>query len=311
MKFYTKKIIINSKSRTITLYSDEDMEKQKLIYSRTKEMFMQSTHDHVYSYMTGKSNLSAVKEAYANINHYKYYIKCDIENYFPSIHRLSVVKSLHPLFGPKLTKEIADFVCYGNVGITEGSPLSPAISNIVLYDFDKMVAGLPNTFYLRYSDDLLLLTNLKPDVVMETVENGLFDYGLRFNKGKTSCGLTSGVIEFLGFSISHNGIKVTEQKVESIVERIHGEKDVYKRRQMLTGWWAYCKNESYLPDIPSSAVLLSMTKKFRTAARFIYRNGIELSPGDRRKIRSEFAARYNLAGILGLWLLSFVRLRKA
>lgn len=311
VKFHTTKITVNSKTRTITLYSEADMEKQRLIYSRTKDIFMQRTHDSVYSYMTGKSNLSAVQEAYANINHYKYYIKCDIANYFPSINRLSVVKSLHPLFGPKLTKEIADFVCYGNVGITEGSPLSPAISNIVLYNFDETNASLPNTLYLRYSDDMLIFTNLKPDAVMATVEQGLTAYGLRLNKAKTNCGLISDGVDFLGFHINRNGITVTAEKVTRIVEKIKTEKDLSKKQQIILGWWSYCRDESFLPDIPDSAVLLSMSKRYLATARFVYRNGITLTAADRKKMRSEFAARYSLAGILGVWLLLFARRRKA
>lgn len=75
------------------------------------------------------------------------------------------------------------------VGIPQGLPISPVLSNIYMMDFDAKLVALATERdgrYLRYCDDILVICRLDDvDLFIAEVETGILDLDLRINKSKT------------------------------------------------------------------------------------------------------------------------------
>lgn len=126
-------------------------------------------HESVYSY---RVNVSIRNLAMAHKN-YNYMLKVDFNDFFYSLKSTDISNFInsnkHMLNIPLSNKDIAvicQIVCKGNC-ITIGSPSSPIISNVILYEFDKFwynKAKNINVKYSRYADDIYFSTN-KPNVL--------------------------------------------------------------------------------------------------------------------------------------------------
>ncbi|MCL1912520.1 MAG: reverse transcriptase/maturase family protein [Eubacteriaceae bacterium] len=107
------------------------------------------------------------------------------------------------------------------LGLCQGSPLSPVLLNIFLTDFDKTIEEL-GAFYLRYCDDFVFLSN--NEATLETVENAtaeeLSKLGLHMKPAKTTIGDVAGGFNFLGFYISDSGSIVETKAVNALAERL-------------------------------------------------------------------------------------------
>lgn len=121
-------------------------------------------NDVVFSYRKG------VNVRHAVIPHSKnrFFFQTDIANFFGSITKYQVEKSVHnglskvPISDiQKFADVILDLVSYKN-SLPLGFPTSPAISNMCLLDFDKMMSKQSDkngVTYTRYADDIILSAN--------------------------------------------------------------------------------------------------------------------------------------------------------
>jgi len=297
MSFKTVNIYTNGKYRNITVYSDDELFLHRQIYNDSKFIFESHTHERVYSYIQGKSNLTAVKDAHSVVKNYKYYVKCDIQGYFSNLQRNIISSTFDKIFGQVFSRKILDRVFHCYSGISEGSPLSPAVSNVALYDFDVKCDNFQNTHYFRFCDDMLFLTNTEPHRLLEKIESYLSKYKLELNKSKTQIGLTKNGFDFLGFTINPDKITVTKEKVHNIVQKLSDEKNIIKRNQIVNGWWAYCKDENYLPESPESIILLGYTQRYKLM-RYIYANNINFSSDEKKIVNNHFLKTFNIFGLV-------------
>ena len=99
----------------------------------------------------------------------RFLLKVDFSDFFPSITAEDVRRHLLR-YGKMPTEDIeaiTKLVCWrnratGRLCLSIGAPSSPALSNSLLYDFDKAVAKLltgKRVRYSRYADDLAFSTN--------------------------------------------------------------------------------------------------------------------------------------------------------
>ena len=152
-----------------------------------------------------------------------------------------------------LPEQDADRICHYVFccpsGISEGSPLSPAISNIYLRNFDQEMSLLPDTFYIRYCDDILFLTNLNVERtrLFTHIEHALLDRGLSINMDKLDIGFVPDGICFLGYIINRHGIMIQPEKVIEIIERLESAANPKKRKKIASGFRAYYRNPLFLP----------------------------------------------------------------
>lgn len=135
-------------------------------------------------------------------------LKLDILRFFDSV-RYSTVKELafpQEIYEKNLQILLA-MLCYYQDKLPQGAPSSPAISNIILYEFDERVGQWcreRNISYTRYCDDLTFSGHLRPGEVIPFVRAELKKRGFLLNEQKTH-------IQTAGQQQSVTGIVVNEK----------------------------------------------------------------------------------------------------
>ena len=79
------------------------------------------------------------------------------------------------------------YLCTYDEHLTQGSPTSAYISNLVMKDFDEVIGTWcdnENISYTRYSDDMTFSGNFKPSEVIIKVRKMLYKLGLQLNNDK-------------------------------------------------------------------------------------------------------------------------------
>lgn len=115
-------------------------------------------------------------------------LKLDIKNFFGSI----LYKAVQEMFINQgydyfISTTLATLCCYKG-RLPQGTSTSPAISNIIMREFDEMVAEFcreRNIAYTRYSDDMTFSGDFDKVEIVDFVENNLNKLGFRLNKKKT------------------------------------------------------------------------------------------------------------------------------
>lgn len=132
-------------------------------------------------------NLSLKDNASPHINQ-KIILKLDIKNFFESISFLEVYNSCFPIeYFPKNVGMLLTYLCTYDDHLTQGSPTSAYISNLVMKEFDEEIGNfcLDNKInYTRYSDDMTFSGDFKPGEVIIKVRKMLYKLGLELNNEK-------------------------------------------------------------------------------------------------------------------------------
>lgn len=158
----------------------------------------------------------------------------DVKSFFDSIPQDRLSDQINDLFSDKrLVRFLMSFVkCkvdndgdihYLNVGILQGSPLSPLLSNIYLMDFDfKTSSQYVN--YCRYGDDVRVFfrTLQEAEDARKKIEHELIEMGLRVN-GQKSGVYTAINRPCLGYEFYEKGGHVYSQRI------ISHRKEVYSK----------------------------------------------------------------------------------
>jgi len=116
-------------------------------------------------------------------------LKLDIADFFGSIRYSDVKRAAFPAdrFSEPLRILLAH-LCYFEDALPQGAPTSPAISNLVMKDFDEEVAAFcapKQIVYTRYCDDMTFSGSFDPKEVKAFVAQALFRRGFRLNLRKT------------------------------------------------------------------------------------------------------------------------------
>lgn len=115
-------------------------------------------------------------------------LKLDIRHFFDSVLYSTVKDRAFP--AEKYAEPIRvllSMLCYYRDGLPQGAPTSPAISNLVLRDFDYSVVGWcrkQGIAYTRYCDDMTFSGSFDPKVVLNFVETALRKEGFFLHPGK-------------------------------------------------------------------------------------------------------------------------------
>ena len=115
-------------------------------------------------------------------------LKLDIKNFFESISFFNVYESCFSIeYFPKSVGMILTYLCTYDNHLTQGSPTSAYISNLVMKEFDEDIGNWctnNNITYTRYSDDMTFSGNFNPSEVINLVRNNLSKLGLELNNNK-------------------------------------------------------------------------------------------------------------------------------
>ena len=116
-------------------------------------------------------------------------LSLDIRDFFDSILYSDVKRTAFPaeIYAEPL-RVLLTILCYHRDGLPQGAPSSPAISNILLREFDDETAawcGRRGIAYTRYCDDMAFSGDFDPEEVSASVRERLRGMGLFLNDCKT------------------------------------------------------------------------------------------------------------------------------
>jgi retron-type reverse transcriptase len=180
----------------------------------------------IYDTYANRKNKGVSKALYRvkyYMKKYKYYLKIDIQKYFPSIdHEIlkqQLLKKIKCEDTMHLLSQLIDtsnkqhnayfyfkddtlFSPYDNKkGIPLGNLTSQFFGNVYLNRFDHYVKEVLGLAYIRYVDDMILFSNEKLDFILKNTKEYLSRFRLKVHPKKIVFGLTKNGVEILGHKI--------------------------------------------------------------------------------------------------------------
>ena len=115
-------------------------------------------------------------------------LKLDIKDFFENISFVDIYNSCFPIeYFPKSVGMLLTYLCTYDEHLTQGSPTSAYISNLVMKDFDEVLGAWceeRDISYTRYSDDMTFSGNFNPNEIIKKVRKMLYKLGLQLNNNK-------------------------------------------------------------------------------------------------------------------------------
>ena len=131
-------------------------------------------------------------------------LKLDIKDFFENICFVDIYNSCFPIeYFPKSVGMLLTYLCTYDEHLTQGSPTSAYISNLVMKDFDEVLGAWceeRDISYTRYSDDMTFSGDFNPSEIIIKVRKMLYKLGLQLNNdkihvvNKTSCQFVTGIV---------------------------------------------------------------------------------------------------------------------
>ena len=243
-----------------------------------------------YGFRPGRNAHQALNKCRDYItNGYKYAVDMDLEKFFDTVNQSKLIEVLSRTVKDGrvislIHKYLNAGVVAGNkfeetdMGVPQGGPLSPLLSNIMLNELDKELEKRGHR-YVRYCDDLVILCRSKRSAertlanIVPYIENKLF---LKVNREKTIVAYIR-EIKFLGYSFYvHKGegrlrvhpksIVKMKERIRMLTSRSNGWGYARRKealRQFITGWVNYFK----LADM--KMLLISIDEWYRRRLRMV------------------------------------------
>lgn len=118
-------------------------------------------------------------------------LKLDILHFFDSVRYTDVKDAVFPStrFSEPI-RILLSMLCYYRDGLPQGAPSSPAITNILLREFDDSVGAwcaAKGIAYTRYCDDMTFSGDLDEREIIDFVTPALLRHGFLLHAKKTRC----------------------------------------------------------------------------------------------------------------------------
>jgi group II intron reverse transcriptase/maturase len=243
-----------------------------------------------YGFRPNRSAHDALKQVqkYAECG-YIYAVDIDLEQYFDTVNRSKLVEILSKTIKDgRVISLIHKFLNAGVMagdrvekplkGVSQGSPLSPLLGNIMLHELDKEVSRRGHKF-VRYADDILIFCKSERSAkrtlsnIISFIENKLY---LQINRAKTSVSQLLG-IKFLGYGFYRKGGKFRfrvhpkswvkmKTTIRALTSRSNGMGDEKRKENLkyyIRGWLNYFK----LADMKS--LLVKLDEWYRRRLRMV------------------------------------------
>lgn len=221
-----------------------------------------------YGFRPKRSAHDALKQCQKYVSDgYKYTVDMDLEKYFDTVSHSKLIEVLSKTINDgRVISLIHRYMNAGvidkgqfvetKIGVPQGGPLSPLLSNIMLNELDTELERRGHKF-VRYADDCMILCRSKRaaqrtlDHIVPFIEGKLY---LKVNKEKTVVAHVKDV-KFLGHGFYiHKGqgllrvhpksIAKMKDKIKELTSRSNGwgsERRKVALRQYITGWVNYFK----------------------------------------------------------------------
>ena len=269
-------------------------------------LFEPQFSDNSYGFRPGRNQQQAVKHAQKIIQSGKEFIvDIDLAKFFDRIQHDRLINNLRKtvqdkrilrLIGMTLRSGIMKdgLIKQSSEGATQGSPLSPLLSNIVLDELDKTLEGRGLEF-CRFADDcnIFVRTEKAAKRVMGTVTK-LIEKKLKLtvNKDKSKVA-KSNKVKFLGMTIIAMTIAISKQSINAAMGKVKEltprgthltlEKNIDKINQWYVGWSAYYRMTQY----PAQLMKIEAHIRRRLRSRIV----------DQQKLRRSLANKLISRGI--------------
>ena len=159
----------------------------KIIQKRIAEVLLihMPVSQYAKAYRFGSSTLRNAKHHVGK----QVVLKLDILHFFDSIRYSTVKDKVFPeeVYAEPL-RILLTMLCYHKDALPQGAPSSPAITNILLYEFDEQIGQWcreRDIAYTRYCDDMTFSGNFDPAEVIRFVRLELKEMGFLLNEQKT------------------------------------------------------------------------------------------------------------------------------
>ena len=246
--------------------------------------------DNSYGFRPRRSAHGALRKCQQYITEgYKYAVDLDLEKFFDTvqhsklievlsrtIHDGRVISLIHKYLNAGI--QVGSRLQTNEVGVPQGGPLSPILSNIMLNEMDKELENRGHKF-VRYADDLMILCRSKRSAertmnsMTRFIEEKLF---LKVNRNKSQTAYISKV-KFLGYSfykrkgkgrlrVHPKSVARMKAKIKELTSRSNGWGNARRKealRQYITGWVNYFK----LADM--KGLLLRIDEWYRRRIRMV------------------------------------------
>lgn len=281
----------DGKKRKLGIPTVVDRVVQQAIAQVLTAMYDKQFSDNSYGFRPRRSAHDAIRKCQSNIDEgYKYVVDMDLEKYFDTVNQSKLIEVLsRTIKDGRVVSLIHKYLRAGvivrnsfeetEIGVPQGGPLSPILSNIMLNELDKELERRGHRF-VRYADDMLIFCKSRRSAkrtlnnILPYIEKKLF---LKVNREKTEVDYI-GKVKFLGFAFYRNKGKTRirvhpksaakmKNKVRELTSRSNGmssELRATKLKRYIMGWVNYFK----LADMKN---LLSKTDEWmRRRIRMIY-----------------------------------------
>lgn len=279
-----------NKKRLLGIPTVVDRVIQQAIQQILSPIYERQFSDSSYGFRPRRSAHQALQQSKANITAgYKYAVDMDLEKFFDKVNQNKLIEILsRTIKDGRVISLIHKYLNAGvivggkfeptKLGVPQGGPLSPLLSNIMLNELDKELE-LRGHRFVRYADDLVIFTKSKRSAnrvltsIVSFIEKKL---QLKVNKQKTKVAYISR-IKFLGYAFYVNrgearlrvhpkSITKMKERIRVLTSRSNGWGNA-RRKEKLTafirGWVNYFK----LADMKS--LLLTIDEWYRRRIRMV------------------------------------------
>jgi group II intron reverse transcriptase/maturase len=253
----------------------------------------------------------ALKQCQTNVNDgYVYVVDMDLEKFFDTVCQSKLIEVLsRTIKDGRVISLIHKYLNAGvirkgmfektEVGMPQGGPLSPLLSNVMLNELDKELARRGHRF-VRYADDCMIFCKSKKSAertlksIVPYIEEKLF---LKVNRTKT-CVAHISKVKYLGYSfyrykgkcrlrVHPKSVRKMKDKIRKLTNRSNGWGNEYraiKLKQFIRGWVNYFRMADMKSLLRSNdewlrhrirAIYWKQWKKVKTRFRELKKLGVE------------------------------------
>ena len=239
---------------------------QQAITQVLSPIYEKQFSENSFGFRPNRGAHDALKQCQINVNDgYVYVVDMDLEKFFDTVSQSKLIEVLsRTIKDGRVISLIHKYLNAGvisrgmfektAVGMPQGGPLSPLLSNIMLNEMDKELTRRGHRF-VRYADDCMIFCKSRKSAertlenIVPYIEGKLF---LKVNRTKTSVAHISKV-KYLGYSfyrykgkcrfrVHPKSVEKMKNKIRELTDRSNGWGNEYralKLTQFIRGWVNY------------------------------------------------------------------------
>ena len=239
---------------------------QQAIIQVLSPIYEKQFSENSFGFRPNRGAHDALKQCQTNVNDgYVYVVDMDLEKFFDTVCQSKLIEVLsRTIKDGRVISLIHKYLNAGvisrgmfektEVGMPQGGPLSPLLSNIMLNELDKELTRRGHRF-VRYADDCMIFCKSRKSAertlnnIVPYIEGKLF---LKVNRTKT-CVAHISKVKYLGYSfyrykgkcrfrVHPKSVAKMKNKIRELTDRNNGwgnEHRAMKLTQFIRGWMNY------------------------------------------------------------------------